>query len=163
MAELNVLTEIEPVSHVIGVPQDIGLGRIAFRPVPFLLEVIIELVGIFDVFHIAAGAGIAVPVPGSTNIITALKNTDRIALAAQQVQQVHTGNPGTDNDDVKLILFAHSAMRYAAVRPPSATRLEPVMKAASSDARNMIAFAMSSTVPSRPMGCRLIASRKAGS
>jgi hypothetical protein len=44
--------------------------------------------------------------------------------------------------------------RYCAVIPPSMTSSEPVTQDDSSDARNSTPFAMSSAVPSRPMGVR---------
>src|SRR5262249_51197081 len=42
---------------------------------------------------------------------------------------------------------------YCAVRPTSTTIADPVMKPASSDARNTMPSAMSSAAPRRPIGC----------
>src|SRR6187397_1084650 len=47
-----------------------------------------------------------------------------------------------------------SPCRQCAVQPPSTTRPAPVMKLASSDARKTMPLAMSSAMPSRPIGCR---------
>ena len=44
---------------------------------------------------------------------------------------------------------------YCAVIPPSITNSDPVLKDDSSEARNRIPMAISSAVPSRPIGTRL--------
>ena len=50
-----------------------------------------------------------------------------------------------------------SLAHYCAVMPPSTTSPAPVMKAASSEARKTMPWAMSVTVPMRPLGMRVSA------
>ena len=59
-------------------------------------------------------------------------------------------NPGRPGFPTRPRAFPHASPTI--VRPPSTTRLAPVMKEASSDARNTTAEAMSSGRPSRYMG-----------
>ena len=51
---------------------------------------------------------------------------------------------------IQYLLFLRYDIYYFAVYPPSTTKPEPVMKPASSDARNTMPSAMSSATPSRP-------------
>jgi hypothetical protein len=85
---------------VIGVFQDLGLRRIALAPVPLLLQVIRERIGILHALDVAARAGIAVPVPGAADIAALLIDPDRQSQSAQFVQHVHSGKAGADHDDV---------------------------------------------------------------
>ena len=98
--ELNIRTQVEPVSDMIGVSQNLGLRRVAFAPVPFLLQFIGKRIGILHAFDIAARPGIAVPVPGAPDIATLLINPDRQPDPAQPVQHVHSGKACADHDDI---------------------------------------------------------------
>ena len=53
-----------------------------------------------------------------------------------------------------LLRLVESTTPYCAVYPPSTISGAPVTNAASSDARNSAAFAISAGCPSRPIGCR---------
>ena len=63
--ELNIGAQIETVGDVVGVFQDFRLRRVALAPVPVLLPLVGERIGILHAFDVTAGAGIAVPVPGA--------------------------------------------------------------------------------------------------
>src|SRR5580704_15942851 len=61
--EADIATQVEVVSDVIEVAQDLRLLWVAFGPLPFLLQLLREGVGVAMAFGIAARAGVAVPVP----------------------------------------------------------------------------------------------------
>src|SRR3981189_3218706 len=84
--------QIETVGDMVGVFQDLGLRRVALAPVPLLLQLFRERIGILHALDVAARAGIAVPVPGTTDAIALLIDPRRHALPAQPVQHAHAGN-----------------------------------------------------------------------
>src|SRR5262249_42218145 len=98
--ELDVGTEIEPIPHVVGVAQNSRLRRVAFAPVPLLLQFVRERIGILHALDIAAGAWIAVPVPGPPDARALLVDAHRESKAAQPVEHVHSGKAGPDHDNV---------------------------------------------------------------
>jgi hypothetical protein len=83
--ELDVAAQVETVGDVVGVAQDLGLGGVTLRPLPFLLQFGRELVGILDAFDVAARAGIAVPVPGAAEVLAGLEHPHPKTLQAQAV------------------------------------------------------------------------------
>src|SRR3979490_699292 len=99
-AELDVGAEIKTVGGVVGVLQDLRLRRVALAPVPFLLQLLRERIGILHAFDIAACAGIAVPVPGAADIAALLVDPDRQSQPAQFMQHVHSGKTRADHDDI---------------------------------------------------------------
>ena len=104
--ELNVAAEIEAVGDVLDVAQDLGLGGIALRPVPFLLQLVGEGVGVVHALDVAAGAGIAVPVPGAADAAARFEDPRGEAEAAQAVEHVQAGEPGADDDGVAGVSLA---------------------------------------------------------
>src|SRR5215475_3144763 len=104
--ELDVGTEIESVGNMVGVAQDFRLRRIAFAPVPFLLQFIREGIGILHALDIAARAWIAVPVPGPPDSRALRVDPHRESKAAQPVQHVHSGKAGADHDNVVILALA---------------------------------------------------------
>ena len=72
-------SEVEPVGDVLGVAQDLGLRRVPLGPVPFLLEVGIERVGVLQALHVAARTRVAVPVPGAADVAAGLDRPHRAA------------------------------------------------------------------------------------
>ena len=64
---------------MIEVPEDLGLAGVALAPLPFLLELIGELVGVLHALDIAAGTRIAVPVPGPSHAAARLHHPGRQA------------------------------------------------------------------------------------
>src|SRR5438477_11971012 len=65
--ELDVAPEVEAVSHMIDVAQDLRLRAIALGPMPFLLQLVREGIRVFHAFDVAATPRVAVPVPGAAN------------------------------------------------------------------------------------------------
>ena len=98
--ELDIRAEIEAIRDVVGIAQDFRLRRIALAPFPLLLQFVGEGIGILHAFDIAARAGIAVPVPGATDVAALLEHPRRQSEPAQPMQHVHAGKAGADNDDV---------------------------------------------------------------
>ena len=68
----DVAAKVETIGHVIGVFQQFRLSAVFFLPIPFLLQVLIEGVGVFHAFQVTARAGITIPIPGPANAIAAL-------------------------------------------------------------------------------------------
>jgi hypothetical protein len=62
---LDLSTQVVAIGDVIGVAEDLRLAGVALGPVPFLLQLVVEGVGVLHALDVAAGAGIAVPVPGA--------------------------------------------------------------------------------------------------
>src|SRR5262249_34225963 len=104
--ELGVGTEIESVGNMVGVAQDFRLRRVAFAPVPLLLQFVRERIGILHALDIAASAWIAVPVPGPPDARALLVDSRRESKAAQPVEHVHSGKAGTNHDDVVVPTLA---------------------------------------------------------
>ena len=100
--ELNVAAEIEAVGDVLDVPQDLGLGGIPLRPAPFLLELVAEGVRVVHALDVAAGAGIAVPIPGAADAAARFEDPRGQAEAAQAVEHVQAGEPSADDDGVEV-------------------------------------------------------------
>ena len=99
--EMHVAAQVQPVGDVVGIAQDFWLGGKQFAPVPFLLQLRIECVGILHALDVAAGARIAVPVPGAADAGGGFEHHGGQAEPAQAVQHVHAGEPGTDDDGVE--------------------------------------------------------------
>ena len=100
--ELHVAAQVEAVGDVVDVLQDLGLGAVALRPLPLLLQLVGEAVGIFQALDVAARAGIAVPEPGAADARAGLVGADLQAQAAQAMDGVEAGQAAADDDDVEL-------------------------------------------------------------
>ena len=100
--ESDVAAEVEAVRDVLQIAQDFRLPRIAFGPPPLLLELVGELVGILDAIGIAAGAGIAVPVPGTADAAAPLEDLYREPHPAQAMKHVEAGEACADDDRVHI-------------------------------------------------------------
>ena len=75
--ELNIGAQIETVGDVVGVFQNFRLRRVALTPVPVLLQLVGERIGILHAFDVTAGAWIAVPVPGASDATALLIDSRR--------------------------------------------------------------------------------------
>src|ERR1700747_666957 len=73
--ELDITPEVEAVSHMVDVTQDLRLRAIALGPMPFLLQLVREGIRIFHAFNIAAAPRVAIPIPGAANAATGLEAT----------------------------------------------------------------------------------------
>jgi hypothetical protein len=99
-AEDDVLAQVEPVGHVLRVPEDLRLGGVALLPLELLLQRRVEGVRVREALHVHAGTGVPVPVPGPPDVGAGLEHDRRQAQTTQLVQQVHAGEPGSHHDDV---------------------------------------------------------------
>lgn len=99
IGKANVFAQSKPVSHMIGVAFEIGLSRKIFRPSPFLLQILVKAIGIFDALNIHARAGIAVPVPRAADTIARFEAGDTV-IPPQTINRVHPGKTGADNNDI---------------------------------------------------------------
>ncbi len=99
--EPDVAAEIEPVGDVLGVAEDLGLRGVALAPAPFLLQGVVERVGILHALDVAASAGIAVPVPGAADPVPGLEDAALEAERPHPVQHVEAGEAGADDHHVQ--------------------------------------------------------------
>ena len=93
--ELDVASEVVLVGDVLGVAQDLGLRRVLLRPRPLALEGGIEAVGVVGRRDVAPGAGIAVPVPRTPDVVGGLERSRREPQTPQSVQEVEPGETGS--------------------------------------------------------------------
>ena len=100
--ELDIAAQIEAVSDVIEVALQLRLAGEPLGPVPLLLELLGERVAVVPALHVAAGAGIAVPVPRPPHAVALLEHPHRESESPQPVQRVEPGRPGTDDDGVEV-------------------------------------------------------------
>ncbi len=105
--EGDVAAKIEPVGDVLGVPKDLGLGGVALGPLPFLLQLVVEVIGVLHAVDVTAGARVPVPVPGSAHVGPGLETADRAARRRHPMDQVHAGEAGTDHDRVDRRCIVH--------------------------------------------------------
>ncbi len=98
--EVDVLAQVEPVGHVIRIGENIRLRREFLRPVPFLLQFLVEGVGVLHALDVAAGTRVAVPVPGAADTAAALEDPRGKPEAAQAMQEIETRKSGADDNRV---------------------------------------------------------------
>ena len=101
VGQTDGIAQAKAVGHVVGIAFKIGLGGKLLRPVPFLLEFIVEAIGIFDALDINPRAGVAVPVPRAADAIARFKAHD-LVIIAQTPDRVKAGEPRPDHDNVGL-------------------------------------------------------------
>ena len=85
---------------MIQVPEDLGLRRVALAPGPLLLELLGERVRVGHALDVAAGTGVAVPVPGAADVRGGLDAESGHAELAQPVEHVEAGRACPDDDRV---------------------------------------------------------------
>ena len=93
-AEPDVAAQVEAVGDVLEVAQDLGLGGVALRPRPLLLELVRPRVGVGHALDVAARAGVAVPEPRPADAGRLIEHEHREPELAQPVQQVEPGDAG---------------------------------------------------------------------
>ena len=98
----HVAAQIETIRDMFDVAQNFRLIAVAFRPGPFLLQAVVEGVGIFQAFHIAARAGIPVPEPGAADARPGFERARVQAEFSQTVQGVETAQSTADDDGVEV-------------------------------------------------------------
>ena len=100
--ELDVAPQVEAVDHMVDVAQDLRLRRVALGPVPFLLQFLAEGIGVVQALHVAARAGVAVPVPGAAHAVAGLQHLYRQAHAQGAMKLVEPGKAGAHDHQVYL-------------------------------------------------------------
>src|SRR5690606_10724735 len=93
--------QVVAVGDMLDVAQDLLLRGEPFGPGPFLLQLLVERVGVVDALDIAAGAGIAVVVPGAADAFGGFESVHAHAEAAQFVHRVQAGDACPDDDGVE--------------------------------------------------------------
>ncbi len=82
--QLHIMQEVKTLRDMVDIFQYFRLRTVPFRPSPFLLEIVIEGIGILHAFHVAAASGIAVPEPGSADPVSGLIGANLQALPAKR-------------------------------------------------------------------------------
>src|SRR5580692_12986734 len=96
--ELDVSPEVEAVSHVVDVAQDLRLRAVALGPMPFLLQLVGERIRVLHALDIAATPWVAVPVPGAADRVAGLEGTHFEAKFTQAMDGVETADSCADDD-----------------------------------------------------------------
>src|SRR6185312_8546146 len=86
--ELDVASEIEAIGHVVEVLLDLGLFRVPTRPLPLVGQLARERVAVVVALRVAPRAGIAIPVPRTTDTIACLDDSHaQVEIVAQLVER----------------------------------------------------------------------------
>src|SRR5207253_5109592 len=88
--ELDVAAQVEAIRNVIEVAEDLRLRCVPLRPLPLLLKLVGELVGILHALDVAACAGVAVPEPGPADAASRFECSHRKAERSQAVERVES-------------------------------------------------------------------------
>src|SRR5262249_11457704 len=99
--ELDVTPEVEAISHMIEVTQDLRLRAITLGPMPLLLQFVGEGIRVLHASDIAATPRVAVPIPGAANAAASLEGTHFEAQLTQAMDRVETADPCPDDDRVE--------------------------------------------------------------
>src|ERR1700730_4255991 len=92
--------EVKPLGDMVRVAENFRLRGKQLAPLPVLLQLLREAERILHALDIAAGAGIAIPVPGAADAAPRLEGAHVKTELAQAMQQVKAGEAGTDDEDV---------------------------------------------------------------
>src|SRR5262249_50413085 len=106
--EADVAAEAVLVRDVAQVAENLGLRRVALRPLPLLLQLGIEAVGVVEALDVAPRTGVAVPVPRAADVAGALEHHGREPERAEPVERVETGEPSAHDHDVDLGIHGHA-------------------------------------------------------
>ena len=82
--ELDVAAEVEAVGDVVEVAQDLRLLGVLAAPLPLLHQVLVERVAVDVRLGVAAGARVAVPVPGAADVVAGFEHPRQAHLVAQR-------------------------------------------------------------------------------
>src|SRR6266496_1100890 len=100
--ELDVAPEAKAVGHMIDVTQDLRLGAVALRPMPFLLQLVGKGIRILHAFDVAATSRVAIPVPGAANPSAVLEGAHSEAEFTQSIDRVETADTSADDNRVEF-------------------------------------------------------------
>ena len=115
--ELDVAPQIEAVGDVVDVAQDLGLRAVALGPMPFLLQLVGERIGVLHALDVAAAARIAVPEPGAADAAAGLVGAHLQAELAQAMDGVEAANARAHDDDIELCCVRRWRCHVASLCP----------------------------------------------
>jgi len=92
---------------VVGIFQNFSLGRILFRPVPFLLKFFGELKRVFETVYVTACARITVSVPRAANTASCFIDLNTKAKRTKFIEGIQAREAGSNYYDVKLLVIIH--------------------------------------------------------
>src|SRR3979490_2494794 len=101
-AELDVAPEVKAVGHMVDVTQDLRLRAVALRPMPFLLQLVGKGIRILHAFDVAATPWIAVPVPGTANVVAGLERAHSEAEFTQSINCVETADSSANDNRIEF-------------------------------------------------------------
>src|ERR1700712_3044433 len=78
--KIDVRSQAKAVRNMIGIGAYVGMTGELLRPIPFLLQLVVKAIGILHAFHVTTRAGIAIPVPGTSDAVTAFETARGEAL-----------------------------------------------------------------------------------
>ena len=95
--ELDVLAQVEAVSNMVDVFQNLRLRGIALSPAPLLLQFGGKAVRIVITFHITARTGITVVIPDPAHAGSGFQHRHLFTHTAQAIQRPQPGKSGADD------------------------------------------------------------------
>src|SRR3546814_13239484 len=90
------------VRDMVDVGEDLLLGSVPLGPVPLLLKVVGEGIGIFQAFDVAACARILVPEPGAADVAAPLERARSESQSAHAVEGIEAAQAAADDRDIEL-------------------------------------------------------------
>ncbi len=126
--EPHVTTQVVLVGHELGVAEDLGLGGVPLGPGPLRLQLRIPAVGVVDRKNVAAGAGVAVPVPRAAHVVGGLEYDGAEACPPHADEFVHPRESCPHDHHVDVATshaFSPSGQFRSSVSRPDAVRFNP--------------------------------------
>ena len=99
--ELNVLTQVELVGHVVHPAFDLRLAREALAPAPAFVKLLRKQILVNIAFGIELGTRIAVPVPGAADTRCCIERLNVQPLTTELVKLVKASYACANDESVK--------------------------------------------------------------
>jgi hypothetical protein len=118
-AELDVAAQVHLVGDEVEVVEDLRLAREALAPRPLVEDLRREVVAehVVDALAVAAGARVAVPVPGAPHAVAALEHLHRHVELPQVMQHGEAAEARPHHDGVEIRGHGATFLRRTAPRP----------------------------------------------
>ena len=104
--EFDVAAQLEAIGHVIEISQDLGLRCVPFRPFPLLIQLWRKRIRIVEAFHVAARAGIAIPIPGSADAAACFESRILRPVSREPIEHVESREAGTHDEHIEAPIAA---------------------------------------------------------
>ena len=102
--QLDVAPQVELVGHKVEVAADLVMVRVSLCPLPFLLKLRRERVGVVVTLRIAARPRVAVPIPRAPDAARLVQHAHaKPHLIAQLMQRIKPRKAGTHDDHIELL------------------------------------------------------------